>query len=337
MIDDQLEHRFAIVNEPVDPRPAFGEELFEVLVEQLGITDVTVERTKGAAKLRSLDRPRQSSRPLKLLLVAALLVATAAGALLIGSAINRDDLLTRIQGSGVLRIAVRPDYPQSMMSGLAGFDVDVATRLAKRLSLGDSIEPLAVDDLLAGRGDWDLGMPSSALDADQERSFIATRPYYLWSVYFLVAAANPATAPSDLTSHQLCATAGSSGAAWLQEQLPPTISGAPAPPDAIRVRTEITDSDCLAALIAGEVDAMVTSTMSEADLATRPAVRPIGGVLFQEPRAILARRDGPDPSRLIGLVNTELSAMSADGTLTDLSRNRFGGRDLSAPSTSQGN
>ncbi len=79
------------------------------------------------------------------------------------------------------------------------------------------------------------------------------------------------------------------------------------------------------------MDAIVTSALSDSDLAARPSFRTVGGPILVEPRTIVAARAGLDPSALLSVVDDALGAMRSDGTLADLSRNRFGGRDLTTP------
>jgi ABC-type amino acid transport substrate-binding protein len=329
--DDQLSRRFRVVNEPIDPDPAFREDLFAELAGRLGLETVELDLETGGRLARvDAHAPARRRPPWRLLLVAALLlIGLAAAVAFVGSQPARDDLLTRLRASGVVRVAVRPDFPQSPAAGLAGFDVDVAHALASHLALSDEVRPVDLPAMAEqGQVGWDLAMPSVALTEQQMLAFVTSRPYYYWSVYLLVPAGDPAAAPEDLSGRRICVTAGSSGEAWLQGRLPSTVTGAPAPPSGVGLRTETADRACFDALVAGEVDAMVTSTMSAADLATRSSARAVGDGLYQEPRVVVAVRDGPDPSRLMTMVDSALDEMSADGTLTDLSRNRFGGRDL---------
>ena len=88
---------------------------------------------------------------------------------------------------------------------------------------------------------------------------------------------------------------------------------------------------CLDDLAAGEVDAVVTSALTAADIAVRPAVRTLGQPILLDPRTIVARTDGPDPTTLLQAADEALGEMRADGTLADLSRGRFGGQDLTGP------
>ncbi len=244
------------------------------------------------------------------------------------------DLLAQVRQRGVLRFAIRPDFPQVAVPGLAGFDIDVGKALATHLGMLDGPVRLAATDML-GTGstgsDWDVALPSSLLSADQSARLTGSGAYYYWPIHLLVPAASTVAAATDLGGKHICVEAGSSAEAWLGGRLPAGAISVVAAPSSPVIRTEAADRDCVAALTSGAVDAMVTSTFSDSDLAARPALRTVGGPLFIEPRTIVASREGPDPSALLSAIDDALGAMRSDGTLTDLSRNRFGGRDLSSP------
>ena len=245
------------------------------------------------------------------------------------------DLLEQVRRSGVIRFAVRPDFPQATVPGLDGFDIDVGTALATHMGLLDGPVRVAAGDMLAASAgsDWDVAFPSSLLSTDQTAQFTSSLAYYYWPVYLLVPAASTVAAATDLGGKPICVVAGSSGEAWLAGRLPAGATSVVAAPTAPVVRTESADRDCLVDLTSGAVDALVTSTLSDSDLAARPTFRTVGGPLFVEPRTIVASRESPDPSALLSAIDAALGAMRSDGTLADLSRNRFGGRDLSIPPT----
>ncbi len=246
------------------------------------------------------------------------------------------DLMEQVHRNGFIRFAIRPDFPQAQGTGLDGFDVDIAKAIATRLSVADHTVQLHVDQILgAGSTDlWDLGLPSALLPADQAAGFASSDPYYYWPVYLVSPKATAGSAATDLGGQRICVTTSSSGEAWLSGHLGPSLGPVVTPPVSPVVQTEATDWDCLAALTSGAVDAMVTSTLSDSDLAARPTLRTVGGPLFVEPRTIVASREGPDPSALLSAIDAALGAMRSDGSLADLARNRFGGRDLSIPPTS---
>ena len=72
----------------------------------------------------------------------------------------------------------------------SGFDVDVATEIGRRLGLRVELVFTPVDDILAGRGEWDLGLPSSAVEPGK---FATTAPYYDWPVRMIVPAGSTAS------------------------------------------------------------------------------------------------------------------------------------------------
>lgn len=233
------------------------------------------------------------------------------------------DLLAQVRASGRLRIAIRPDSPQSSVRGsLGGFDVDVANELARRLELAPEVIALAVDEMLADRLEpgWDIAMPSAALLGPAASGLTSTEPYY-WPVYVLIAAEAPDVSLADLDGQAICVVAGSSGEAWLDGGFDaPSASAIATPPGNVQVSRLATDAACLYELAAGTSEAMVTAALSEADLASRGDVRALESAVLTEQRPVVARSRGPDPDQLLVENDAALSSMRADGTLTNLSR-----------------
>ena len=246
------------------------------------------------------------------------------------------DLLTRIKTAGAIRVAIRPDHPQTRIPGgtFAGFDLDVAEQLAARLALRDDVVVTNATDMLAEpAGAWDIALPSEALSDDATSKFAVGTPYYFWADDVIAPASSTATGVSDLDGRTICVIAGSVGQRWLageplgagQEMR----SNPPARPD---VRVETDDAACLADIAAGRADAMVGANLSDADLALRPSVRRVGKTpAVVESRGFIAARSGPDPTALVNTLNAAIDLLRTDGTLRRLSSNRFGGQDLSVP------
>jgi ABC-type amino acid transport substrate-binding protein len=232
-------------------------------------------------------------------------------------------------------MAVRPDFPQAVAGGFVGFDIDVTTSLAEALGLTLQLQIRSVADMLAPSEapGIDAAMPSDVSAIPGADLYLASEPYYHWPVYLLVADASTARAAADLAGRTVCAQSGSSGDSWLVGEYDgQTSTPLAAPPVDVSVRREVSDRECLAALEQGEVDAIVSATLSAADLTTR-SLRPLGGPVLTEPRSILAQRAGPDPSAFIDEVDRALSRMRTDGTLIRFSQSRFGGNDLTSPAT----
>jgi polar amino acid transport system substrate-binding protein len=270
--------------------------------------------------------------------VAAGLVVAVVGIVLIRSgafetAAKPSTRLADIQARGFIRIAVRPDRPQVTVPGGArsGFDVDVATEIGRRLGLRVELDFTSADEMLAGRGQWDIALPSSAVEPG---AFATTTAYYDWPVRLLVPAGSTAAGPADLSGTTICVVSGSGGEAWLDGQFRGTsVTSVAVPPTTSAVHRLATDEACAADVTAGASAALVTAGWSDADLVTRPALKRVGGPIFTEARPVITVSGQRDPASLIAEIDRILAAMRGDGTLADFSRSRFGGVDLTEPPT----
>jgi polar amino acid transport system substrate-binding protein len=270
--------------------------------------------------------------------VAAGLVVAVVGIVLIRSgafetAAKPSTRLADIQARGVIRIAVRPDRPQVTAPGGArsGFDVDVATEIGRRLGLRVELDFTPADEMLAGRGQWDIALPSSAVEPG---TFAASTPYYDWPIRLIVSGGSTVAVPGDLSGSTICVVTGSGGEAWLDGRFRGTsVTIVAVPPAASAVHRLATDEACVADMDAGASSAFITAGWSDADLATRPTLKRLGGPIFTEARPVIAVSGQPDPASLMAEIDRILATMRSDGTIADFSRSRFGGLDLSQPPT----
>lgn len=270
--------------------------------------------------------------------VAAGIIVAVVGFVLIRSgafetAAKPPTLLAEVQARGLIRIAVRPDRPQVTAPGGArsGFDVDVATEIGRRLGLRVELDFTPADEMLAGRGQWDIALPSSAVEPG---AFAVSTPYYDWPVRLIVPGGSTAAGPGDLSGSTICVVTGSGGEAWLDGRFRGTsVTTVAVPPTASAVHRLATDEACAADVTAGASAALVTAGWSDADLVTRPALKRVGGPIFTEARPVIAVNGQRDPASLIAEIDRILAAMRSDGTLADISRSRFGGVDMTEPLT----
>ena len=241
--------------------------------------------------------------------------------------------LADVQARGVIRIAVRPDRPQvtTPAGARSGFDVDVASEIGRRLGLRVELTFIPVDEMLAGRGAWDIALPSSAVEAG---GFATSIPYYHWPVRLVVPAGSTAAVPADLSGTTICVVTGSGGEAWLDGRFRgASTTPVAVPPTASAVHRLATDEACAADVDAGTSAALITAGWSDADLAARPTLKRVGGSVLTEARPVIATIGERDPAGLIAEMDRIFAAMRSDGTLADFSRSRFGGFDLSQPPT----
>jgi ABC-type amino acid transport substrate-binding protein len=331
--EDRFVNGLRRIGDPVGPDPAFLDRMYENLAGELGFRPA----------IQSATRPLHLRRVRRLLLLAAVVVlslAVVGGALVAGAFLERqreDELTTgpldRIQAAGVLRVAIRPDFPQVTIDGTfqGGFDADVATALAERLGVRPVLQAMNLETLpdSPAAAEWDLAFPGRSLTPAELARLEASVPYYEWAVYVVVSSTSSASSPADLAGQQVCVVGGSAGADWLVGQLNVQSAGSVASPPASAIPIEReSDGDCLELIAADEASAAITATLSSADLAARPSLRQLGEPLFLEERRVVAPR-GPGSAVAIAEVDRLLMELRDDGTLTELSRRRFGGTDLS--------
>lgn len=344
MTDDVLRRSLEDVELPRRPDPIFAGALLDDLRQELGFPAAAagrggpVELVRGIDVRRRLGVGKVRRRWVELLVVAAVIAAVSMGLVAVAGSLPQrvappTSMLTQIRDAGRIRIAIRPDHPQSTLGGqtAAGFDADVARELARRL--GVSVE-LVIEDANAivapgAGGAWDVALPSRPDWTIDGTAFLSTAPYYYWPHRLVVSSTSTATGVADVSAGPICAVAGDGGESWLRGDY----GGVASAPLTSAIMTQATDADCLAALASGAAIAAITAHLSDADLQVRADIRAIGGPA-PEPRTAIVRRQqetGPDPSDLLHAIGDALVAMRVDGTLARLSESRFGGADLSTP------
>jgi ABC-type amino acid transport substrate-binding protein len=278
-----------------------------------------------------------------LLLVAAIAAVLAA---LVGGTIGAGMLLdrlsmgpTRLEGvtnAGVLRVAVRPDAPQVLVPGgaLGGFDIDVGEEVGRRLGVRTQLMVMPADSMLIATDEWDVALPNRAVSATVDEAFTIGQPYYWWPVYVITTDSSPIEALADVEGASVCITAGSAGEAWLEGRAGTLagIEGAGVPPTGTQTTSLADDEACLSALDARQIDVMVTSSLTDADVVTRSGIRLVRSKpVLWEGRSAVVPRAGSDADPLAASVESALDSMRADGTLAALAGNRFGGANLTTP------
>ena len=327
MDDDRLASRLRALDTaagplgPYEPRAEFVHALHGDLAARLGIGDGPV--AVGSRTGRRIGPSPSTRRWLLIAATIALLIAAAANIPMIGSAIEllleRPTLLDAIRSSGSMRVAIRPDQPQVMSSAgtLSGFDIDVAEALGERIGVEIVRVVQPVDAMLTpGDAPWQVALPGRALSHTEASRYIATEPYYRWPAYVLVRRSEPAL--TDLTGAVLCLVAGSPATTWA------TGSGA-------RTIVTLADDDaCLAEVRAGRADAMVSRDLLPVDFETDLELAVLGNSpVLVEPRVAIVSAEALGAPDLASVIDGALADMRDDGTLTDLSKQRFGGLDLS--------
>ncbi|MEU8172991.1 serine/threonine-protein kinase [Microbispora hainanensis] len=224
-----------------------------------------------------------------------------------------------------LTIGVRWDVPGVALeqaSGFSGFDVDVATAIARRLNVpasGITFRRLGVGDRVRALTDGTVDMVVATYSYDDNRNDAVTfaGPYYTAHTDLLVLSGSRIKKLTDLAGRRMCAPVGSASARLVAgrvdvEQVP------------------VSDyAECMNLLTRGEVDAVPGDDLIIAGFANRVASLKLSvlGVRLTDQRYVvgLPKKD----VRACRAVDDAITRMYGDGTMRDLLRKHFGNVDFS--------
>jgi len=200
-----------------------------------------------------------------------------------------------------------------------GFDVDVAKEIAKRLDKDLEYKTTAWDGIIeglrAGRYDGILG--SMAITEEREKVVDFSEPYYYSGPQLIVRKDSGISGPEDLTADS---TIG-------------LVTGTTFEQDAEKLGVDVKlyedDTQTLIELLNGRVDGVLTDRIvglnAISELSQGDKLTLVGSTLRTETMGIAFQDDNDE---LREQVNTVLSEMRADGTLTGISEKWFTGQDI---------
>ncbi|MCX3290848.1 glutamate ABC transporter substrate-binding protein [Streptomyces sp. NEAU-H22] len=218
-------------------------------------------------------------------------------------------------GSGddkTITVGIKFDQPglgQKTPQGYAGFDVDVATYVAKKLGYNaDQIEwkeaKSADRETMLQRGDVDFIAATYSITPERQEKVDFAGPYLLAHQDVLVRADdNKIKSPKDLNNAKLCSVTGSTSAQNVKDKLAPKAQLQPYP----------TYSACLPGLQNGAVDALTTDDSILAGYAAQSQFKgkfKLGGFKLTNENYGIGVKKGSD---LKADINKALEAMVADG------------------------
>ncbi|MDH3595810.1 MAG: transporter substrate-binding domain-containing protein [Rhodospirillales bacterium] len=244
------------------------------------------------------------------------------------------EVLDRITGTKTLVVSTDAEYPpQSMQKpdgSFAGFDVDVATELAKRLGAEVKFVTPAWEIITGGKwgGRWDASVGS--MTPTQQRAKVLDFPavYYFTPAAFYVHKDSKAQALADLNGKRIGTCGGCTYEDYLNRKL--VIDAEGAPPfeyvvDAGEIRTYETDVNAMDDLRLGDgvrLDAGLSAlpTVAEAIKNGYP-LRVVGEPVFYEPLSVAIDKGDPE---LAAKIAAAVEDMRKDGTLGKLSEKWYG-------------
>jgi polar amino acid transport system substrate-binding protein len=292
--------------------------------------------------------PKRLSAALSLLALTLALAVSACG----GSDDNGGDLLSAIEDKGVLTVSTDPAYPpQSELNKdtekYEGFDIDVATEIAKRLGVEVAWEAPAWDTIVAGNwnGRWDVSVGSMTITPERAEVLYFSPAYYYTPASYAVYKDNTTiTDVSDLDGKKIGVCGGCTYDTYLQGtlEIAQDESGTPeaVPSDVTdpTIKTYDTDTTAIQDLGLGDgrrLDAVISAlpTLEAAEKAGSP-IKIVGDPLYYEPLAVAVDRSSElDPQSLVDKISEIVREMHEDGTLSELSQKWYGADLSTGPSS----
>ena len=245
------------------------------------------------------------------------------------------DLLAEVCEEGTLTVSTDPAYPpQSSLDEQTGeyegFDIDVATEIAKRLGVDVAWEAPTWDVITAGswNGRWDTTVGSMTPTNERQEVLYFTEPYNYTPAVVVVGADNDEVSDlsTDLDGKKVGSCSPCTYSDFLEKKL--EIEGYEF--DFIIDDAEIsgydTDTTALEDLVNGRLDAVITSvTTAQGYIDAGNPVKIVGDPVFYEPLSVgFDKSSDPSSESLYEAVDAIVAEMHEDGTLTSLSEKWYG-------------
>jgi polar amino acid transport system substrate-binding protein len=249
-------------------------------------------------------------------------------------------LLDKVLKAGVLTVSTDPNYaPQSFLKPdgtFEGFDIDVATEIAKRLGVTVKFVTPSWDTITSGSwaGRWDVSVGSMTITKPREEVLAFSHPYYYTPAQMTATTKSGITTIDGLAGKTVCVGTATTYQDWLQGKLQSESLGPVAtPPAGVQVKQLETDQDCAQAITAGQnvgEGFLSSSTTIDAAIQNGTPIVKVGDPVFVEQLAASMDKSGPDPTDFTAAVSKIIDDMHADGTLTQFSMKWFNA-DLTKP------
>lgn len=244
-----------------------------------------------------------------------------------------------VSGDGLVAAAVPDALPlaaRNATGGLVGFDIEVATEIAKRLGRPITFATPGWNAILAGdwNGKWDFSVSNITPTEDRRRRLDFPSVYRFEAVIVVVRKDNKSVSmPADASRKRIGVAQGTTFEQYLRRDL--TIYAGDDAPDYVIAEPVIrlfeSKGEALNALARGDgaaLGAVVTSySTAQAAIDDDLPLKIVPGFLFWEPVAVAVEKGNHALARRVGKA---VEAMMADGTLGGLSTKWFG-LDMTAP------
>lgn len=267
----------------------------------------------------------------------------AAGSGVCGSTNASGDALAEICDRGEITVSTDPAYPpQSSLNEKTGeyegFDIDVATEIAKRLGVKIAWETPSWDVITSGgwNNRWQMSVGSMTPTNDRQKVLNFSQPYYYTPAVVVVQKDNTSVTDlaTDLDGKKIGVCSGCTYEQFLDKSLEIQGFTFDFVIDDAQISGYDTDTTALQDLALGDgtrLDAVITSlTTAQGYIDAGNPVKIVGDPVFYEPLAVAVDKSSQaDPASLTEAVDGIVGEMHKDGTLTELSKKWYDGTDLS--------
>ncbi len=253
--------------------------------------------------------------------IAAMMTAVLAAGLMSATAFAKDDHLAKIKKAGVITVATEGawapfTYHDEETNDLIGFDVEVATEIAKRLGVEAQFEEGDFDGGLTGVAQGTFDMMANGVDVteDRQETFDFTDAYaYDHSVIVTLKDNDDIKSFKDLKG---LTTANSVGSTYAQmgEDNGATVLNVP------------TLGETMELVLNGQADATVNANTSVQDYFNTTGNEDLKVAVTDEEvtEYAIPLKKGEDNDSLREAINEAIKEMHEDGTLTEISEKYFG-------------
>ncbi|MDH6629612.1 glutamate transport system substrate-binding protein [Streptomyces sp. LBL] len=227
-------------------------------------------------------------------------------------------------GGGKIKIGIKYDQPglglKQPDGSFAGFDVDVATYVAKQLGYGpDKIEWVETksadrENALA-RGDVKFIAATYSINDERKKKVDFAGPYLLAHQDLLVKSDAGITKATDINGKRLCSVAGSTSAQNVHDTIAPNA----------QLKQYGGYSECIGALQSGAVDAVTTDDSILAGFAAQDQYKgkfKLAGLKLSNENYGIGVKKGD--SATVGKINAALEKMVSDKSWEKAVQDNFG-------------
>ncbi|MFF3350288.1 glutamate ABC transporter substrate-binding protein [Streptomyces sp. NPDC002779] len=251
------------------------------------------------------------------------LTATACG----GDDKDSDSADTGSGGGDKIKIGIKYDQPglglKEPDGSFSGFDVDVATYVAKELGYEPNqiewIETKSADrENALARGDVDFIAATYSITDERKEKVDFAGPYLLAHQDLLVKADSDITEGTDLNGKKLCSVVGSTSAQNIQDEIAPKA----------QLREYGTYSECIAGLQSGAVDAVTTDDSILAGFAAQEQYKgqfKLAGLKLSNENYGIGVKKGD--TETVNKINDALEKMVGDNAWETAVKDNFGPAD----------